>query len=103
MVTYTTNIKLDSYSQKVNEIKGQNSEILLRNTPLILKQEKGLGRGGWGEPLNKSVLFSLKGERARRRECRSGKWGGKQFLSPASNLFLRLQFSKCIILSTISV
>lgn len=51
MVTYTTNIKLDSYSQKVNEIKGQNSEILLRNTPLILKQEKGLGRGGWGRTL----------------------------------------------------
>lgn len=51
MVKYTTNTELDSYSQKVNEIKGQNSEILLWNTPLILKQEKGLGRGVWGGTL----------------------------------------------------
>lgn len=38
IVKHTTNTKLHSYSQKVNEIKGQNSEILPWNTPPIFKQ-----------------------------------------------------------------
>lgn len=55
LVKFTTN-KLDSHSQKVNEIKGQNSEIHPWNILPILKQ---IGEEIEEGPL-KPVYFSLK-------------------------------------------
>lgn len=48
---FTINTKLDTYSQKVSEIRGQNSEILPWNRSPILKQMKGIRRGGWESTL----------------------------------------------------